>query len=148
MRAFKSTPSPRSLVADAQRSCEDHAASLAKLGLITRIPAPLKVVSQVMSQALQWDTWHPVDTQTRYQPLALCPYGMVQRWLVVYAQAAFARAEATLKQATQREAEAIQKQRLHLHAKRFDPPQAAHEALAVFAKAWRYHRVASSQLTA
>jgi transposase len=148
MRTFKSTPSPRSLVADATLSCEDNAASLAKLGLITRIPAPLKVVAQVMSQALPWDTWHPVDTKTRSQPLALCHYGMVQRWLVVYAQAAFERAEATLKKATQRDAEAIHKPLFHLQAQRFDTPQAAHEALAVFAKAWQYHRVASSQLTA
>jgi len=147
MSAFKSTPSPRYLVADAKLYCEDNAASLAKLGFITRIPATLKVVSQVMSQALQWDTWHPVDTKTRYQPLALCHYGMVQRWLVVYSQAAFERAEATLKKATQREAEAIQKQLFHLQAKRFDTPQAAQEALAVLAKDWQYHRVASSQLT-
>ena len=88
-----------------------------------------------------------MDTKTRYQPLALCHYGMVQRWLVVYSQAAFERAEATLKKATQRAAEAIQKQLFHLQAKRFDTPQAAQEALAVFAKAWQYHRVASSQLT-
>jgi transposase len=147
MSTFKSTPSPRSRVADAKLSCEDNAASLAKLGFITRMPAPLKVVAQVMSQALQWDTWHPVATRTRYQPLALCHYGMVQRWLVVYSQAAFERAEATLKKATQREAEAIQKQLFHLQAKRFDTPQAAQEALAVLAKAWQYHRVASSQLT-
>src|SRR4029077_20643963 len=73
--ACKSTPSPRSLVADATLSCEDKVASLAKLGFITRIPATLKVVSQVMSHALQWDTWHPVDTKTRSQPLALCHYG-------------------------------------------------------------------------
>src|SRR3954453_2456117 len=79
---------------------------------------------------------HPVDTRTRYQPLALCHYGMVQRWLVVYSQAAFERAEATLKKATQREAEAIQKQLFHLQAKRFDTPQTAQEALAVLAKAW------------
>src|SRR5207253_7521746 len=39
--------------------------------------------------ALQWDTWQPVDPNTRYQPLALGHYGMVQRWLVVYSQAAF-----------------------------------------------------------
>jgi transposase len=147
MSAFKSAPSPRYLVADAKLYCEDNAAHLAKLGFITRIPATLKVVSQVMSQALQWDTWQPVDPKTRYQPLALCHYGMGQRWLVVYSQAAFERAEATLQKATQREAEAIQKQLFHLQAQRFDTPQAAQEALAVLAKAWQYHRVASSQLT-
>jgi len=147
MRAFKDTPSPRYLVADAKLYCEDNAAHLAKLGFITRIPASLKVVSQVIRQALQWDTWQPVDPKTRYQPLALGHYGMIQRWLVVYSQAACERAEATLKKATQREDEAISKQLFHLQAQRFGTPQAAHEALTVLAKAWKYHRVASSQLT-
>src|SRR5499433_4493966 len=114
MRAFKDTPTPRYLVADAKLYCEDNAVHLAKLGFITRIPATLKVVSQVISQALQEDTWQTFDATTRYQPLALCHYGMVQRWLVVYSQAAFERAEATLQKATQREAEAIQKQLFHL----------------------------------
>jgi len=147
MRAFKDTPSPRYLVADAKLYCEDNATHLAKLGFITRIPASLKVVSQVIRQALQWDTWQPVDPKTRYQPLALGHYGMIQRWLVVYSQAACERAEATLKKATQREDEAISKQLFHLQAQRFGTPQAAHEALTVLAKAWTYHRVASSQLT-
>jgi len=147
MRAFKDTPSPRYLVADAKLYCEDNAAHLAKLGFITRIPASLKVVSQVIRQALQWDTWQPVDPKTRYQPLALGHYGMIQRWLVVYSQAACERAEATLKKATQREDEAISKQLFHLQGQRFGTPQAAHEALTVLAKAWKYHRVASSQLT-
>ena len=70
-------------------------------------PATLKVVSQVISQALQWDTWQPVDDNTRYQRLELCHYGMAQRWLVVYSQAALERAEATLNKARQREDEAI-----------------------------------------
>jgi transposase len=147
MSAFKSTSSPRYLVADAKLYCEANAAHLVQLGFITRIPATLKVVSQVISQALQWGTWQPFDDHTRYQPLALCHYGMAQRWLVVYSQAAFERAEATLKKATQRESEAITKQLFHLQAQRFGTPQAAHKALAVLAKAWKYHRVASSQLT-
>jgi transposase len=147
LRAFKTTPSPRSLIADATLSCEANVAHLAKLGFITRIPATLKVLAQVISQALPWNTWKPVDPHTRYQPLALGHYGMVQRWLVVYAQAALERAAATLKQATQRAHEAITKQRFHLQAQRFGTPQAAHEALAALAKCWQYHGVASSHLT-
>jgi transposase len=147
MSAFKNTPRPRYLVADAKLYCEDNASQLGKLGFITRIPATLKVVAQVISQALQWDTWQPVDPSTRYQPLALGHYGMVQRWLVVYSQAALERAEATLKKATQHENAAITKQLFHLQAQRFGTPQAAHEALAVLATDWKYHRVASSHLT-
>ena len=54
----------------------DHAVHLAKLGFITRIPATLKLVSQVIGQALQGDTWQTFDDTIRYQPLPLCHYGM------------------------------------------------------------------------
>jgi transposase len=147
MSAFKDTPSPRYLVADAKLYCEDNAVHLAPLGFITRIPATLKLVSQVIGQALQWDPWQPFDDATRYQPLALGHYGMAQRWLIVYSRAALERAEATLNKAKQREHEAITKQLFHLQAQRFCAPQAAQEALAALAKRWKYHRVESSQLT-
>ena len=147
MRAFKDTPTPRSLVADAKLSCEDNAVHLAKLGFITRIPATIKVVAQVIGQALPWDTWQTFDDHTRYQPLALCHSGMAQRWLVVYAQAAFERVEATLKKAKQREDEAIKKQLFHLQAQRFCTPKAAQDALSTLAKRWKCHCVASSHLT-
>jgi transposase len=147
MCAFKTTPSPRYLVADAKLYGADNAAPLAKLGFITRIPATLKVVSQLMHQALQWDTWQPFDDDTRSQPLALCHSGRAQRWLVVYARAALQRAEATLQQAKQREHEAVTKQLFHLQAKRFCAPEAAQEALATLAKRWKYHRIESSHLT-
>ena len=123
MQTFKDTPSPRYLVADAKLYCEDNAAHLAKVGFITRIPATLKVVSQVIGQALQGDTWQSFDPNTRYQSLELCHYGMAQRWLVVYAQAAYERAAATLNKATQREHEAITKQRFHRQAQRFCAPE-------------------------
>jgi transposase len=147
MRAFKTTPRPRSLVADAQLSCEDTAPQRATLGFLTRIPATLKVVAQVISQALPWDTWQSGAPPTRSQPLALGHSGMVQRWRVGSSQAALERAEATLKNATQHEHAALTKPLLHLHAQRFGTPQAAHAALAVWATDWKDHRVASAPLT-
>jgi transposase len=148
MRAFKDTPSPRYLVADAKLSCETTAAHLTQLGFITRIPATLKLVSQVIGQALQWDTWQPFDDSTRSQSLALCHHGMAQRWLVVSSQAAYERAAAALNKAKQREDEAITQQLFHLQAQRFCTPEAAQDALAALAKHWKYHQVASSHLTA
>src|SRR5215475_2989376 len=147
LSAFKDTPSPRYLVADATLYCEDNAGPLAQLGFITRMPATLKVVSQVIRQALQQDTWQPFDDDTRDQPLELCHYGMAQRWLVVSSRAARERAEATLNNATQREYEAITKQLFHLQAQRFCAPEAAQEALVALAKRWQYHRVESAHLT-
>jgi transposase len=72
---------------------------------------------------------------------------MAQRWLVVYSQAAFERAAARLKKATQREEEAITKALFHLQAQRFPTPEAAQEALAAVAQRWQYHQVESSHLT-
>jgi transposase len=147
MSAFKDTPTPRYLVADAKLYCEDNATHLAQFGFITRIPATLKVVSQVIAQALQGNTWLFFDDTTRYQPLALCHDGMAQRWLVVSSQAALERAEATLKRAIQREDEAIQKQLFHLQAQRFGTPEAAQEALCALPKRWKYHHIESFHLT-
>ena len=63
--AFKDTPSPRYLVAEAKLSCEDNAVHLAKRGFIPRIPATLKVGAQVIGQALQGDPGQTFDPPTR-----------------------------------------------------------------------------------
>ena len=146
MAAFASAPMPRYLVADAKLYTEDTAATLAKLGFITRIPGTLKLVSQVITQALQGDRWHRLDETTRYYGLELCHYGMAQRWLVVSSQAAMERAEASITKAQQREWETIEKQLLHLHAKRFETPDAAQAALMALAKAWHYHQLDTWQM--
>jgi transposase len=143
---FKGSPAPRYVVADAKLYTEDNAANLKKLGFITRIPGTLKVVSQVIGQALKWDTWHGLDETTRYQSIELCHFGMAQRWLVVWSQASLERAQASVNKAFKREVEATQKQLFHLQAKRFETPIQAQEALTVLAKKWRYHQVESLEL--
>jgi hypothetical protein len=72
---------------------------------------------------------------------------MAQRGLVVYSQAAFERAAATLKKATQREDEAITKALFHLQAQRLPTPETAQDALAAMAQRWPSHQVESSHLT-
>ena len=146
IETLQNSPSPRYLVADGKLYHEDNAPNLQSLGFITRIPQTLKLVSQVIRQALAMDTWHRLDEQTSYQRLELCHFGMEQRWLVVQSQAAAWRAESTLSKAQQREHEAIEHQLFHLQAKRFETPQLAHEALAALGKKWKYHQVESSQL--
>lgn len=69
MTAFAPTPSPRYLVADAQRDHADKAPSLKHRGCITRLPPPLRLVSQVSRPALEWDPWHPVADHIRDQRL-------------------------------------------------------------------------------
>src|SRR2546430_6705709 len=58
------SPRPRSLVADAKLYTEDNAPNCATLGFITRIPGTRKLVTQMITQALKWDTWHRLDATT------------------------------------------------------------------------------------
>jgi transposase len=146
LSTFKDSPTPRYLVADSKLYSEENAKQLAKLGFITRIPGPLKLVSQVIRQALREDTWQPLDDTTRYHRLDLCHYGMAQRWLVVCSVAATQRAEKSVSKAQQRELEAIEKGLFHLQAQRFESQQRAQAALAALSKSWRYHQVASTEL--
>ena len=147
LATFKASPTPRYLIADSKLYSEDNAAQLKQLGFITRIPATLKLVSQVISQALRRATWQSVDDATRYQRLDLCHYGMAQRWLIVSSEAARQRAEKSVSKAQQRELESVEKQLFHLQAKRFETPESAQAALNTLAGAWCYHQVATTKLT-
>jgi transposase len=147
LAALKHAPHPRYLIADSKLYHEENATHLRHLGFITRIPNTISSVSEAITQALALDCWHRFDDQTRYQRLELCHDGMAQRWLVVYSQAAYERAAATLNNARQREDEAIHKQLFHLQARRFATPEAAHEALTALAKGWTYHQLDSYHLT-
>ena len=133
-------------MADSKLYNAESVASLKALGFITRIPNTLNLVKQVIHQALKWDQWRQFDATLRYQSVELGHYGMDQRWLVVYSDAAFERAEATVTKAQKREAEAIEKQLFHLQAQRFETPDKAHVALAALVKRWRYHQLETSTL--
>jgi transposase len=147
LSTFQGSPTPRYLIADSKLYSEDNAAQFKQLGFITRIPGTLKLVSQVISQALRWATWQPVDATTRYQRLDLCHYGMAQRWVIVSSEAALQRAEQSVSKAQKRELETVQKQLFHLQAKRFETPESAQATLRTLAGAWRYHHVATTELT-
>jgi transposase len=146
LATFRASPHPRDLVADAKLYTEDHAPHLAQLGLITRLPGPRKLVTQVITQALHWDTWPYLQARTRDQGLEWCHDRRAQRWLVVCSQAALERAEARLNHACQREAAAITQPLLHRHAQRFATPTQAQEAWSGVARNWRDHPVASDAL--
>jgi signal transduction histidine kinase len=104
---------------------------------VTRMPGTIKLVSQVITQALQWDRWHRLDETTRYDRLELCHDGIAQRWLVVSSQAAMERAEASITKAQQHAWDASEKHLFHLHAQRFATPEVAQAALTALAQVWR-----------
>ena len=66
LKTFQRSPTPCYLVADSKLYNEDNAPTLSQLGFITRIPGTLKLVSQVIRQALKWDMWQRLDDTTRY----------------------------------------------------------------------------------
>ena len=146
LSTFKQSPTPRYLIADSKLYSKDNAAQLKPLGFITRIPDTLKLVSQVIRQALRADTWQRVDDTTRYHCLELCHYGMAQRWLVVCSEAAMQRADQSVNKARQREFEAIEKQLFHLQAQRFESQAHGQAALATLSRSWRYHQVGTTAL--
>lgn len=100
----------------------------------------------MIAPARPWDTGPRLAAQTRSQSIALCHYGLAQRWLVVHAPAALERAEATGTTARQRAEAGIAKPLLHLQAQRFTTPQVAQDALVALAKRWTYQQVAASTL--
>jgi transposase len=67
LAAFQHAPSPRYRLADATLYQEDHAPNLHNLGFLTRLPHTLGAVSQVIAQALTWDTWPRLDDETHDQ---------------------------------------------------------------------------------
>jgi transposase len=146
LSTFKDSPTPRYLIADSKLYSQDNATHLKPLGFITRIPDTLKIVSQVIRQALRYTTWQVLDDTTRYQRLELGHYGIAQRWLVVCSEAAQQRAEQSVSKAQARELEAIEKQLFHLQARRFESPQSAQAALAALSGSWRYHQVSRTEL--
>ena len=89
---FAASETPRYLIADAKLYTEAHAPNLARLPFITRIPETLTVTQQVIEQAWAWGEWQPLNETVKDQRVALCHYGMAQRWLVVSSQDAWQRA--------------------------------------------------------
>jgi hypothetical protein len=136
LAAFQPAPHPRARLADAKLHHEEHATHLRHLGCIPRLPNTRRSVSEAITHALAWDCWPRLEAHTREQRLELGHDGMAQRWLVVYAQAAYARAAATLHHARPRDDEAIHTPLLPFHARRFATPEAAPAALTAVATGW------------
>ncbi|MGK5093144.1 IS1634 family transposase [Deltaproteobacteria bacterium TL4] len=66
---------------------------------------------------------------------------MDQRWVIVFSQHAYSRAEHTVDRAQEKRTEAILKQLFHLQANRFETQQAAQEALEHLTQKWPYHKI-------
>lgn len=144
---FKGSSAPRYLVADCKLYTEDNAASLCEHRFITRIPGALKVENQVIEQAWRCNEWKPLCEGYEYQRVRIGHYGMEQRWLTIYSDAAWERAQATLEKACAREKEKVGKELFHLQAKRFDSLQEALGALGTITGKMKYHKMDRHRIT-
>lgn len=147
IRSFSEAEGPRVLVADSKLYSEDNAPNLAKLSFITRVPATIKDVGLLIVQAFEADGWQPLAEGYWYQPVDLCHDKIAQRWLVIYSEAAFARAEKTIARACAKEQAQVEKALFHLQANRFESREQAQEALQHIEKGLRYHRLEHVRLT-
>lgn len=141
IKQFKDSNGPRYLVADSKLYTEDNAQNLAKHRFITRIPGTLKVESQVIDQAWRFNEWKPLCEGYKCQSIRIGHYGMEQRWLTIFSDAAWERAQATLEKACAREKEKMGKELFHLQAKRFDSVEEALSALDTITGKMKYHKM-------
>ena len=147
LEEFKRSESPRYIIADSKLYNDNNAENLAALEFITRIPQSIKQCQGLILEALTFNHWSSFDDIRRYQCFELQHYGISQRWIVVFSQAAYHRAETTLKKACRKEKEAIDKQLFHLQVKRFKTPKEASDALDQLADGWKYHKQTQIALT-
>jgi transposase len=136
---FETSEAPRYLVADCKLYTEANAQNLAKHRFITRIPGALKAERQVIEQSWRFNQWKPLVGGYRYQSIRLCHYGVEQRWLIIFSQAAWDRAQATLEKACKKEKQKIGKQLFHLQAQRFESVPEAHSSLDKITEKMKYH---------
>ncbi len=135
-----SSPSPSYLVADSKLYSANNASVLKQIGFITRIPATLSLVGASIEAALhRSDAWQDLLEGYRYQCLRHQHYGMDQRWLVIYSEAARNRSKQRHEKAIEKERQRLQKQLFHLQAQRFSSQEQALKASQAIEQKLRYH---------
>jgi len=146
---FKTSETPRYLVADSKLYHKKAKDTLSQIPFITRIPGNLKLEQNVIDQALSDPAqWTDLEKGNRYQCINLCHSEIEQRWLVIYSEAALSRARSTLGRRQEKESQQIKKDMFHLQAQRFDSEAEGKEALNELATQWKLHRVNAISLTA
>jgi transposase len=146
---FNQSEAPRYLIADSKLYTQQGAQTLAQLLFITRIPGTLALEKSCVQAALATpQAWQPLTPTYRYQRVDHTHYGIIQRWLVVYSEGAYQRAEATLLKAQHKEQRRLDKAVMHLQAQRFASPEQALTALEALTETARYHYLAGHDLMA
>lgn len=138
---FQQSESPRYLIADAKLYFKENAVNLKQLNFITRIPRSIKEERELISESMKENTWEKLDDENKYCLKKLTHYGIEQRWIVVYSQAARARSEQTLNKAIKKEFIEIEKQLRQLSNHPYDCANDAQKAVETLIKNYHYHKI-------
>jgi transposase len=103
---------------------------------ISRVPETLRECKEAI--AATYKTWLPLAEGYQYVPLHSHQYGIEQRWLLVFSQAAYEREMITLKKNFAKKSEAEYKAFLKLTKESFESESAAKKAFEKFISKCKY----------
>ncbi len=137
---FKKSTTPRNLIADSKLYNKKGAEFLKQLPFITRIPGTLAVEQSLIQETLNTpERWQALTSGYRYHSIKHTHYGINQRWLVIYSDAAYQRADKTVTKAIEKERQRLDKSIFHLKAQRYGCLTDAQRVLNDLRKTVRYH---------
>lgn len=139
IEAWKDAESPRYLIMDSKAYSQKNAINLKSLDFITRIPETNAPAKATIRDALKQDNWETWDEQRKYTCFEVEHYGIRQRWIVVFSEAALNRSENTVEKASIKEKTGIDKDLYHLQAQSFKSETEALDALKKMCNAWKYY---------
>lgn len=139
IEAWKDSESPRYLIMDSKGYTQKNAINLKSLNFITRIPETNAPAKEAIRDALKQDKWVAWDEKRKYTCFEVEHYGIQQRWIVVFSEAAFNRSENTVEKASVKEKAGIDKALYHLHAQSFKSETEALDALKKMCKPLKYY---------
>jgi transposase len=143
--SLKQSESIKAWVGDAKLYSESNAEILAQLPFITRIPRTLKEENNLVDKALRApNAWTSLTNAHgyRYQSHTITHYGIEQRWLVVYSEAAKQRGIKTVLKEVEREKEKLNKMLFHFQAQRFFCRSDGEKEFKKLSKGIKYHELA------
>lgn len=147
VQQFKESEGPNYLVADAKLYDKGNADNLSSLQFITRIPRTLKEEKKAVAKALSECHWEQLDEENKFHIIHCEHYGIKQRWLVIYSNAAHSRAEQTLNKWVKKETEKSRLLLKHLRNKSFACESDALDGMHTVGESLKYHCLTDIRIT-
>jgi len=138
----------RTLIADSKLYTEENIKALEATYFITRVPATIKEEKIHVLKALNDNIWTEIDKSYKFRSFDLHHYGIEQRWIVFYSEAARNRAEKTLEKTVQKHEKELETDLSQLEKKHFGCHDDANKALESIIKKYRYHQINDSKIIA